>query len=68
MKKYSWLSGLFLLILSGIAISVRIYYINNLMTEININEEIYLAAKVRAENISLSIIFSDGFDIKSIYI
>jgi len=57
-----------LLILSGIAISVRIYYINNLMTEININEEIYLAAKVRAENISLSIIFSDGFDIKSLYI
>ena len=38
------------------------------MTEININEEIYLAAKVRAENISLSIIFSDGFDIKSLYI
>lgn len=68
MKKYSWLSGLFLLILSGIAISVRIYYINNVMAEININEEIYLAAKVSVGNIGFSTIFSNGFQIKSLYI
>ena len=60
MKKYSWLSSLFLLILSGIAISVRIYYINNLMSEISINEEIYFAAKVNVGNTSFSTIFSDG--------
>lgn len=68
MKKYSWLSGLFLLILSGIAISVRIYYINNIMAEININEEIYLAAKVSVGNTGFSTIFSDGFRIKSLYL
>ncbi|MCX4298773.1 MAG: hypothetical protein OSJ73_17365 [Lachnospiraceae bacterium] len=68
MKKYSWLSSLFLLILSGIAISVRIYYINNLMSEISINEEIYFAAKVNVGNTSFSTIFSDGFQIKSLYI
>ncbi len=68
MKKYSWLSGLFLLILSGIAIFARIYYINNLMVEININEEVYLAAKVSVGSTSFSTIFSDGFQIKSLYI
>lgn len=68
MKKYSRLSSLFLLILSGIAISVRIYYINNLMSEISINEEIYFAAKVNVGNTSFSTIFSDGFQIKSLYI
>lgn len=68
MKKYSWLSGLFLLILSGIAISVRIYYINNVMAEININEEIYLTAKMSVGNTEFSTIFSDGFQIKSLYI
>ncbi len=68
MKKYSWLSSLFLLILSGIAISVRLYYINNLMVEINISEEIYHAAKVNVNNTSLATIFSDGFQIQSLYI
>jgi len=68
MKKYSWLSGLFLLILSVIAISARIYYINNVMAEININEEIYLAAKVSVGNAGFSTIFSDGFQIKSLYL
>lgn len=68
MKKYSWLSGLFLLILSVIAISARIYYINNVMAEININEEIYLAAKVSVGNTGFSTIFSDGVQIKSLYL
>lgn len=68
MKKYNWLSGLFLLILSGIAISTRIYYINNVMAEININEEIYLAVKMHVGNRGFSAIFSDGFQIKSLYL
>ena len=46
MNKKSWLTGLFIILLSSIAVLVRIYYVNALMTEVNISENIYNAAKV----------------------
>lgn len=68
MKKRSWLTGLFLIILSSIAIIVRIYYVNRLMSEVNISEDIYNAAKVTVEMNSLTSAFADGFQMRSLYI
>lgn len=68
MKKRGWMTGLFLIILSSIAIIVRVYYINNLMFEVAINEDIYDAAKVSVGTTNLSAIFADGFHMQSFYI
>lgn len=68
MKKRSWLTGLFLLILSSITVIVRIYYVNHMMSEVNINEDIYNAAKVSIGSGGLSSVFADGFRMQSLYI
>lgn len=46
MRKRSILTGLFLIILLSITIIVRIYYVSYMMSEVNIDEDIYNAAKV----------------------
>lgn len=68
MRKRSWLTGLFWVILSCITIIVRIYYVNYLMSEVNINEDIYNAAKVSIGSNGLTSAFTDGFQIQSLYI
>lgn len=68
MNKKSWLTGLFIIILASIAIIARIYYINALMLEVNINEEIYNAAKVSVGTNGLKTVFADGIHIESLYI
>lgn len=68
MRKRGWLTGLFLVILSCITIIVRIYYVNYLMSEVNINEDIYNAAKVSIGSNGLTSAFADGFQIQSLYI
>ncbi|MDE6052884.1 MAG: glycosyltransferase family 39 protein [Lachnospiraceae bacterium] len=68
MKKRSWITALFLLILSSIALIVRIYYVNRLMAEVNISEDIYNAAKVSIGTNGLTSAFTGGFRIRSLYI
>lgn len=68
MKKRSWLTGLFLIILSSITIIVRIYYVNYLMSEVNINEDVYNAAKVSIGASGLTSAFAEGFQMQSLYI
>lgn len=68
MNKKSWLTGLFIILLSSIAVLVRIYYVNALMTEVNISENIYNAAKVSIDTNGLKFAFSEGIHIKSFYI
>lgn len=68
MNKKSWLTGLFMIILSSIAILVRIYYVNALMTEVNISENIYNAAKVSIDTNGLKSAFAEGIHIDSFYI
>ena len=68
MKKRSWLTGLFLTILASIAIIVRVYYVNRLMAEVNISEDIYNAAKVSIGASGLTSAFADGFRMQSLYI
>lgn len=68
MKKRSWLTGLLLVILLSITIIVRIYYVNYLMSEVNINEDIYNAAKVSVGTNGLPSAFADGFQMQSLYI
>ena len=65
MNKKSWLTGLFIILLSSIAVLVRIYYVNALMTEVNISENIYNAAKVSIDTNGLKSAFSEGIHIKS---
>ena len=68
MKNKSWITCLFLLILASIAVAVRIYYINHLMVEVKISEEIYESAKVTVDSSGLTDIFSKGFNIHSLYL
>ena len=68
MKKRSWLTILFLIILSSIAIIVRIYYVDRLMAEVNISEDIYNAAKVSIGTNGLTSAFAGGFRMQSLYI
>lgn len=68
MRKKSWLTGLFLVILSSITIIVRIYYVNYMMSEVNINEDIYNAAKVSIGTDGLGAVFAEGFRMQSLYI
>lgn len=68
MKKKSLLTGLFLIILLSITIITRIYYVSYLMSEVNINEDIYNAAKVSAGSSGLASVFADGFHIQLLYI
>ena len=68
MKKRSWLTGLLLIILSSITIITRVYYVNCLMSEVNINEDIYNAAKVSIGSNGLASAFAGGFQIQSLYI
>ena len=67
MKNKGWMSVLFLFILACIAVGVRIYYINHLMDEVSINEDIYNAAKVSLGNNGLTSAFADGFHMQSLY-
>lgn len=57
-----------MVILSCITIIVRIYYINYLMSEVNINEDIYNAARVSIGANGLTSAFAGGFQIQSLYI
>ncbi len=57
-----------MIILSSITVIVRIYYVDRLMSEVNIGEEIYHAAKVTAGMNSLTSAFADGFQMRSLYI
>lgn len=68
MNKKSWLTGLLIIILSSIAVLVRIYYVNTLMAEVNISEDIYNAAKVSIDTNGLQTAFTDGFHIEAFYI
>lgn len=68
MKRKGWITGLLLIILASIAVIVRIYYINNLMAEVSINEDIYNAARVSVGADGLSSAFADGFHMQSLYI
>ena len=68
MNKKSWLTGLLIIILSSIAVFVRIYYVNTLMAEVNISEDIYNAAKVSLDTNGLQTAFADGFHIEAFYI
>ncbi len=68
MKNKGWMSVLFLFILACIAVGVRIYYINHLMDEVSINEDIYNAAKISLGNNGLTSAFADGFHMQSLYI
>lgn len=68
MNKKSWLTGLLIIILSSIAVFVRIYYVNTLMVEVNISEDIYNAAKVSLDTNGLQTAFADGFHIEAFYI
>ncbi|MDE6363873.1 MAG: hypothetical protein K2O40_04455 [Lachnospiraceae bacterium] len=68
MNKKSWLTGLLIIILSCIAVLVRMYYVNTLMTEVNISEDIYNAAKVSIDTNGLKTAFADGIRIESFYI
>lgn len=68
MKNKGWMSVLFLFILTCIAIGVRIYYINNLMDKVSINEDIYNAAKASLGANGLVAAFADGFHMQSLYI
>lgn len=65
MNKKSWLTGLLIIILSSIAVLVRIYYVNTLMAEVNISEDIYNAAKVSIDTNGLQTAFTDGFHIEA---
>ncbi len=68
MRKRSILTGLFLIILLSIAIIVRIYYVSYMMSEVNIDEDIYNAAKVSAGSGGPAAAFADGFQMESLYI
>lgn len=57
-----------MIILSCITIIVRIYYVNYLMSEVNIDEDIYNAAKVSTVANGLTSTFAGGFQIQSLYI
>ena len=68
MKNKSWITGLLLVILTSIAIGVRIYYVNYLMSDVDISEDIYNAAKVTVGTTKFSSFFINGLNIKSVYI
>jgi len=68
MKSKSWNVGLFLMLLAGVSIVARVYYVINLMEDVTINEEIYQAARVSADKVHFSDFMSDGVNIKSIYV
>lgn len=68
MRKKSWLTSLFLIILASIAIIVRVYYVNRLMAEVNISEDIYNTAKVSIGENGLTTAFLGGFRLQSFYI
>lgn len=68
MKNKRFMSVFFLIILAVIAVGVRVFYINNTMAEVNINEDIYNAAKVSSGNGSLLSVFDNGVNMQSIYI
>lgn len=68
MKNKVWISYIFLLILAGIAVGVRIYYINYLMAEVSISEDIYNAAKVKLNTNGFTAVFADGFHLQSLYV
>lgn len=68
MKNKSWITGLLIVILTSIAIAVRIYYVNYLMSDVEISEDIYNAAKVTVGTTNFSYFFRNGFSIKSVYI
>lgn len=56
------------MILTGIAVITRIYYVNNLMDEVSIGENIYNAAKVSLGGNGLASAFADGFHMQSLYV
>ena len=68
MKSKNWITGLLIIILTSVAIAARVYYINNLMSEVKISEDIYSAAKVPVGTTKFSSFFSSGFNLKSVYI
>lgn len=57
-----------MIILASIAMIVRVYYVNRLMAEVNISEDIYNAAKVSIGVNGLASAFADGFRMQSLYI
>lgn len=68
MKNKKFMSVFFLIILAVIAVGVRTFYINSMMAEVNINEDIYNAAKVSSGNGGLMSVFDNGVNMQSIYI
>lgn len=68
MKKKDLKSGLFLIILAVLAVIARIYYVNSMMAEVSISENIYNAAKVNLGANGLASVFVDGINMQSLYI
>lgn len=68
MKNKSWITGILIVILTSIAIGVRIYYVDYLMSDVDISEDIYNAAKVTVGTTKFSSFFINGLNIKSVYI
>ena len=68
MKNKSWITGILIVILTSIAIGLRIYYVDYLMSDVDISEDIYNAAKVTVGTTKFSSFFINGLNIKSVYI
>lgn len=57
-----------MLILLSIAVIVRIYYVDRLMVEVSINEDIYNAAKVSIRSTGLISNYANGLQMQTLYI
>ena len=66
MKNKSWISGLLIVILTSIAIGLRIYYVDYLMSDVDISEDIYNAAKVTVGTTKFSSFFINGLNINDV--
>lgn len=68
MKRKRWDTGLFLMLLAGVAVAARVYYITNFMGDVEISEEVYNAVKVSAEEMKFSKLMADGLSIRTLYL
>lgn len=57
-----------IILLTSVAVIARVYYVSNVMSEVKISEDIYNAAKVTVGTTNFSSFFSDGINLKSVYI
>lgn len=67
MKRKGWITSLFLILLTGIAVLARMYYIIKLMPSVEISEELFHAAKVSADPNAAWSLALDGFGVRTLY-